>query len=200
MAIEFFSWPNLHERMCRTWGSNSGPLACQADTLPIELPRPAYFDPREKFKYIEHIGKPENMDRNFSLSESSRPSSGHVLHKNVCSGYSLESPHWVPTTYVFMQKCGKLFLNYHQIPSSFLLKKTSLSQDPNMRLTKRFWCLLTGRLTNHFLRTIILCLQMIIPGPNIKNLVCCLQTLWPTHYFYPTHFFLVIYEKIFFCF
>ena len=26
--------------MCRTWGSNSGPLACQANTLPIELPRP----------------------------------------------------------------------------------------------------------------------------------------------------------------
>ena len=26
--------------MCRTWGSNSRPLACQADTLPIELPRP----------------------------------------------------------------------------------------------------------------------------------------------------------------
>ena len=25
--------------MCRTWGSNSGPLACQAGTLPIELPR-----------------------------------------------------------------------------------------------------------------------------------------------------------------
>ena len=25
---------------CRTWGSNSGPLACQADTLPIELLRP----------------------------------------------------------------------------------------------------------------------------------------------------------------
>ena len=29
--------------MCRMWGSNSGPLACQADTLPIELPRPAEF-------------------------------------------------------------------------------------------------------------------------------------------------------------
>ena len=26
--------------MCRTWGSNLGPLACQANTLPIELPRP----------------------------------------------------------------------------------------------------------------------------------------------------------------
>ena len=41
MAVEIFSWPSLHERMCRMWGSNSGPLACQADTLPIELPRPA---------------------------------------------------------------------------------------------------------------------------------------------------------------
>ena len=39
MAVEMFSWPNLHERMCRTWGSNSGPLACQANSLPIELPR-----------------------------------------------------------------------------------------------------------------------------------------------------------------
>ena len=34
-----FSWPSLYERMCRTWGSNSGPLACQANSLPIELPR-----------------------------------------------------------------------------------------------------------------------------------------------------------------
>ena len=40
MAVEMFSWPNLYERMCRTWGSNSGLLACQAETLPIELPRP----------------------------------------------------------------------------------------------------------------------------------------------------------------
>ena len=24
--------------MCRMWGSNSGPLACQANTLPIDLP------------------------------------------------------------------------------------------------------------------------------------------------------------------
>ena len=41
MALEFFSWPSRHERMCRTWGTDSRPLACQADTLPIELPRPA---------------------------------------------------------------------------------------------------------------------------------------------------------------
>ena len=40
MAAEMFSWPSLHERVCRTWGSNSGPLACQANSLPIELPRP----------------------------------------------------------------------------------------------------------------------------------------------------------------
>ena len=37
-----FPWPSLHERMCQTWGSNSGPLACQTDTLPIKLPRPAF--------------------------------------------------------------------------------------------------------------------------------------------------------------
>ena len=36
MAEEMFSW----QRMCRTWGSNSGPLACQVNSLPIELPRP----------------------------------------------------------------------------------------------------------------------------------------------------------------
>ena len=42
MAVELFSWPSLHEIMCRTSGSNSGPLACQADTLPIELPHPAW--------------------------------------------------------------------------------------------------------------------------------------------------------------
>ena len=26
MAVEMLSWPSLHERMCRTWGSNSGPF------------------------------------------------------------------------------------------------------------------------------------------------------------------------------
>ena len=36
-----FSWPSHNERMCRTWGLNLGPLACQANMLPIELPRPA---------------------------------------------------------------------------------------------------------------------------------------------------------------
>ena len=41
MAVQIFSGPSLHERMCLTWGSNSGPLACQADTLPIKLPCPA---------------------------------------------------------------------------------------------------------------------------------------------------------------
>ena len=40
MAVELFSWPSLHERMCRAWGSNSGLLACQANSLPIKLPRP----------------------------------------------------------------------------------------------------------------------------------------------------------------
>ena len=35
--------------MCRTLGSNSGPLACQANTLPIELPRPVRFCVKETF-------------------------------------------------------------------------------------------------------------------------------------------------------
>ena len=34
--------------MCRTWGSNSGPLACQANSLPIELPRPVTYN-RENY-------------------------------------------------------------------------------------------------------------------------------------------------------
>ena len=32
-----FSWPSLHERMCRTWGSNSGPLAAPIAQL-VECP------------------------------------------------------------------------------------------------------------------------------------------------------------------
>ena len=43
MAVGMFSWPSLHERMCRTWGSNSGPLACQANSLPIEWHLPNNF-------------------------------------------------------------------------------------------------------------------------------------------------------------
>ena len=53
MTVEMFSWPSLHERMCQTWGLNSGPLACQGNTLPIELPRPVsgYM----AFPYIMHL-------------------------------------------------------------------------------------------------------------------------------------------------
>ena len=54
MAVEIFSWPSLYERMCRTLGSNSEQLACQADTLPIELPRPAS---EEKFFMGMYITK-----------------------------------------------------------------------------------------------------------------------------------------------
>ena len=56
MAVEIFSWPSLHERMCRTWGSNSGPLACQADTLPIELQSYAIWPlsiPSPKYMYLK---------------------------------------------------------------------------------------------------------------------------------------------------
>ena len=49
-----FSWPSLHERMCWTWESNSGPLACQADTLPIELPCPAWVAESVSCKHINH--------------------------------------------------------------------------------------------------------------------------------------------------
>ena len=49
MAVEMFSWPSLHGKMCRTWGSNSGPLACQADTLPIELPRSVLPEHKRRF-------------------------------------------------------------------------------------------------------------------------------------------------------
>ena len=62
MAVEIFSWPSLHERMFRTWGSNSGLLACQADTLPIELPRPA--NPG-----WEHIGSYSHKSIRYNISE-----------------------------------------------------------------------------------------------------------------------------------
>ena len=44
-----------------------------------------------------------------------------VLQKNICCGYSLELPHQVPTTYFFMEKYGKLSLDYHQIPTLSVL-------------------------------------------------------------------------------
>ena len=47
--------------MCRTWGSNSGPLACQANSLPIELPR--HYELVSKFnvglKPLLHLGLSE---------------------------------------------------------------------------------------------------------------------------------------------
>ena len=50
MAVEMFSWPSLHERMCRTWGSNSGPLAIPSElasdraTAPGDNPKGHNFD------------------------------------------------------------------------------------------------------------------------------------------------------------
>ena len=41
MAVEIFSGPNLHEKMCRTRGSIAVPLDSQATSLPTELKRPA---------------------------------------------------------------------------------------------------------------------------------------------------------------
>ena len=38
--------------MCRTLGSNSGPLACQANSLPIELPRPVTSVSRYRYKAL----------------------------------------------------------------------------------------------------------------------------------------------------
>ena len=37
MAIEIISWPNLHEKMCRTRGLIAVPLNSQATSLPTEL-------------------------------------------------------------------------------------------------------------------------------------------------------------------
>ena len=56
MAVEMFSWPSLHERMCRTWGSNLGPLACQANSPPIELPRPVRLNSDNEFFVRRDIG------------------------------------------------------------------------------------------------------------------------------------------------
>ena len=39
MAVELFSWPR--KNVLDVGIELGGPLACQADTLPIELPRPA---------------------------------------------------------------------------------------------------------------------------------------------------------------
>ena len=45
---KFFT-TSLHERMCRTWGWKSGPLACQADMLPIELLHPVHTHLKNQF-------------------------------------------------------------------------------------------------------------------------------------------------------
>ena len=34
-----------------------------------------------------------------------------ILIKNICCGYSLEVPQWVPTTYVFMEKQENYFVD-----------------------------------------------------------------------------------------
>ena len=44
MIVEFFSRPNLNERMCTDWGSNQRPLDSQSDSLPTALGGPAYHN------------------------------------------------------------------------------------------------------------------------------------------------------------
>ena len=60
MAVEI-----LHERICRTWGSNFGPLACQANTLLIELLRPVLLDSMFQMGLI--ILEKEAIKRNYSI-------------------------------------------------------------------------------------------------------------------------------------
>ena len=43
--------------MCRMWGSNSGLLACQVDTLPIELPHPTEAERSYHFDHWLHVSK-----------------------------------------------------------------------------------------------------------------------------------------------
>ena len=55
MAVEIFSRPNLHEKMCRTRGSIAVPLDSQATSLPTELERPAAADLCLCFRDAAHI-------------------------------------------------------------------------------------------------------------------------------------------------
>ena len=60
-------WPSLHKRMCRTWVSNLGPLACQEDMLPIELCI---------VLYTNRICTKSNM--------APSPSVGNIINRRLC--------------------------------------------------------------------------------------------------------------------
>ena len=48
LKFVFFLWSSLHERMCRTWGSNSGRLHAKRTRFRSSgLPRPAYANNRD---------------------------------------------------------------------------------------------------------------------------------------------------------
>ena len=93
MAVDFFSWPNLHDlkNVRRSWGSNTRPSAYQADAHPIELPRPAICDitvkmRRDNFEAGSGDGAGQlsvpGCSRKRTLSASMRWKMG--LHSNAC--------------------------------------------------------------------------------------------------------------------
>ena len=49
MAVEFFSWPNLHERMCLTWGIELGAACMPSGHVSDRATASGKFRPRSRF-------------------------------------------------------------------------------------------------------------------------------------------------------
>ena len=89
-----FSWPSLQERMCRTWGSNSGLLACQANSLPIELTHPvtlldeeakkeAWREHYERLLNVEFPWNPEDLSEESPVEGPSEPITLEMITKAI---------------------------------------------------------------------------------------------------------------------
>ena len=85
--------------MCRTWGSNSGPLACQTNSLPIELPRPVVL--------CEYTCIQNNK---INVSVLDIKGLGHTKLIPWCSDFVFENKERASAIFIFVQKLFSIIL------------------------------------------------------------------------------------------
>ena len=84
MAVEMFSWPSLHERMCRTWGSNSEHAYDRA-TAPVNIKRCIIWAVVSESTWIIWKGDPLEIKYTYKVWKQ------HTRFDWVCSWQIMEN-------------------------------------------------------------------------------------------------------------
>ena len=134
MAVEMFSWPSVHARICRTWRSNSGPLACQANSLPIELPCPVNGRQGGVERYCCNVNCGATM-----TSEVKGLRWDEMMHARSWTVICLTCPDWSNGTAKYFDCLILCPVCYYLAWTRFLISVVMLQE------TQRFYCFIATR-------------------------------------------------------